>query len=313
MYFENFKESKKIFNSIEKKGIAVSKNFLSKKEILEIKKKSIKNLDKVNLLITPSNVKEIYKNKNKKNINLNWLPKKYKKKIIRSEFQQPTGEIEKKLDKKILKKGFKYYSNFTNSVAFKDPLINFPEINDIVFNDNLIKTAKKFLKAQPYLGYVAIRCHFKNNLPAIDFNLFHTDSRIKITKSKDKVLKLLVPFHLVGKQQIEFNQISFKKTKMKSNLFYSLQYSKFSQLPKSLRKKTINPKVLSGDVLFFDPENFFHNADKPNKLRIMLYVIFIKKKNYMIPKTKKIKIKKKYFNFFTSRQKKFAKYLCQTR
>ena len=57
----------------------------------------------------------------------------------------------------------------------------FGGINEIVFNENLIKTAKKFLKAEPFLGYVAVRCHFKNNLPAIDFNL--SMSEVLLTKS----------------------------------------------------------------------------------------------------------------------------------
>ena len=61
MYFKNFKEPERIFSSIDNKGIAVLKNFLTKQKILEIKKKSIKSLDKVNLLVTPSNVKEISK------------------------------------------------------------------------------------------------------------------------------------------------------------------------------------------------------------------------------------------------------------
>jgi hypothetical protein len=307
MYFKNFKEPERIFSSIDNKGIAVLKNFLTKQKILEIKKKSIKSLDKVNLLVTPSNVKEI--SKIKKSIDVSWLPKKYKKKFLRNEFQQPTGEIEKKLDNEILKKGFKHYRKFTNSVAFKNPLINFPEINEIVFNENLIKTAKKFLKAEPFLGYVAVRCHFKNNLPAIDFNLFHTDSRVKITKSKDKVLKLTVPFHLTGKQKIEFNHILKKKTKMKADLFYKLQYSNFSELPKNLRKKTINPNVLNGDALFFDPENFFHNASKSDRFRIILYIVYIKKNNYMVPKTRKINIKKNYFKKLDNIQQNFAKFL----
>ena len=61
--------------------------------------------------------------------------------------------------------------------------------------------------------------------------------------------------------------------------------------------------------MFFDPDNFFHNAEKPKKLRLMLYLVYIKKNNYMISKTKKIKIKKKYFEKLDNSQKKFAKFL----
>ena len=62
-------------------------------------------------------------------------------------------------------------------------------------------------------------------------------------------------------------------------------------------------------MLFFDPENFFHNADKPNKLRIMLYIVVVKKNNYILNKTKNIKIKKKHNKNFTESQKRFSKFL----
>ena len=41
----------------------------------------------------------------------------------------------------------------------------------------------------------------------------------------------------------------------------------------------------------------------------MLYVIFIKKKNYMIPKTKNILISKKFVNNLSPSLKKSAKFL----
>ena len=269
-----------------------------------------KLLNNSNLIKTASNIKEIKKN-NLKNSNFYWLPKKYKKIFYGNQYKQPTGEITAKISNSIMKKGYKYYSKYTNSVEFKDPLINFPEIQKIVFNDKIIETAKKFLKTDPYLGYVAVRCHFKNDLPNIDFNLFHTDGRNKKTKDENKLIKLLVPFHLEKKQKIEFSIINIKRNKIKSEDYYKYQYSKASELPKYLKKKIIKPKVYKKDILFFDPDNFLHNAKKPKKLRIMLYIIFVKKNNYMIPKTKKIKIKKKYFKLFSPRHKKFAKYLCR--
>ena len=311
MYFKHIKSSS-LVRSINKHGIAVLKNYLSNEIIKTIKTKIPKLLNNSNLIKTPSNIREIKKN-NFKNNNFYWLPKKFNKIFEGNQFKQPTGEITAKVSNSIIRKGYKYYSKYTNSVEFKDPLINFPEIQKIVFNEKIIETAKKYFKADPYLGYVAIRCHFKNNLPGIDFNLFHTDGRNKKTKSENKLLKLLVPFHLENKQKIEFSIIDVKRNIIKNSDYYKYQYSKTSELPKYLKEKIVKPKVYKKDILFFDPDNFLHKAKKPNKLRIMLYVIFIKKKNYMIPKTKKIKIKKKYFNFFTPRQKKFAKYLCQTR
>ncbi len=309
MYFKDI-DPKNFIKSLDNNGIAVIKNFLSKPFIDKIKKKIPKFLDKPRLIKTPSNVAAIQKN-NLKNNNLYWLPKKYHKFYAGNQYKQPTGEIKEKLKKNILKFGYKTYSKYTNSIEFKDPLINFPEIQKIVFDEKLQDTAKKFLKSEPYLGYVAIRCHFKNNLPNIDFNLFHTDGRTKITKEENKLLKVLVPFHLKKKEKIEFNIIGLKRNKIKDKDFYKYQYSKKSELPMYLKKKIILPKVYTKDILFFDPDNFLHKAKKPNKLRIMLYIVFIKKNNYMISKTKKIKIKKKCYSLLTSKQKRFAKFLCQ--
>ena len=309
MYFNSIKPLD-LVNSLNKNGIAVLKNYLSNETIETIKKKIPKLLNKSNLIKTASDIKEIKKN-NFKNSNFYWLPKKFNKIFHGNQYKQPTGEITTKVSNSIMKKGYKFYSKYANSVEFKDPLVNVPEIQKIVFNEKLIKVAKKFLKTDPYLGYVAVRCHFKNNLPNIDFNLFHTDGRNKKTKDENKLIKLLAPFHLEKKQKIEFSIINVKRNKIKSEDYYKYQYSKASELPKYLKKKIIKPKVYKKDILFFDPDNFLHNAKKPKKLRIMLYIIFVKKNNYMIPKTKKIKIKKKYFRLFSPRQKKFAKYLCQ--
>ena len=308
MYFQNLDIQKKILKSIDDNGLAVIKNFLDDKKILDIKKKVTKRLNNINYLKIPSDIKAASK-EGKKLITTTWLPKKYRKHYKNNQFKQPTGEIEKKVDKKILKKGYKFYSKHTNSIEFKDPLINFPEISKIVFNKKLFEIASKFLKESPYLGYVALRCHFKNNLPNNDFNLYHTDGRTKITKKNYQLLKFLIPFHLEKKQLIEFSQIIFKRSKMKTEDFYKFQYSKPNDLPKYLKKKIVNPKVMNGDGFFFDPDNYLHNAKKPNKLRIMLYVIFIKKKNYMIPKTKNILISKKFVNNLSPTLKKSAKFL----
>ena len=309
MYFNEI-DSKNFIKSLDKNGIAIFKNFLSNSFIDKIKKKVPKFLNNPRFIKTPSNVAAIRKN-NLKNNNHYWLPKKYHKFYISNQYKQPTGEIRQKLKKNILKYGYKTYSKYTNSVEFKDPLINFPEIQKIVFDEKLQIIAKKFLKSEPHLGYVAIRCHFKNNLPNIDFNLFHTDGRNKITKKDNKLLKVLVPFHLKKKEKIEFNIIGLKRNKINDKDYYKYQYSKKSGLTTYLKKEIIAPKVHTKDILFFDPDNFLHKAKKPNKLRIMLYIVFVKKNNYMIPKTKKIKIKKNFFSLLTSKQKRFAKFLCQ--
>ena len=242
MYFKDTKSSS-LVSSVNKHGIAVLKNYLSNGIIETIKSKIPHMLNNLSLIKTPSNILEVKKN-NFKNDNFYWLPKKFNKIFEGNQFKQPTGEISAKVSKSIMQKGYKYYSKYTNSVEFKDPLIHFPEIQKIVFNEKIIDFAKKFLKTDPYLGYVAVRCHFKNNLPGIDFNLFHTDGRNKRTKPENKLLKLLVPFHLENKQKIEFNIIDLKRNSIKNRDYYRYQYSKTSELPKYLKKKNCKTKSI---------------------------------------------------------------------
>jgi len=308
MDFLNLKKKKKKKQILHKDGFVVIKNFLKIKTISKIQKDVKKKINNLSYLKIPSNIKAISEKK-KTYKPASWLPKKYHTKFKGDQFKQPTGEINIKVKPHILKKGYKYYSKFTNSIEFKNPLINFTEINKIIFNKDLFAIAKTYLKSTPYLGYVALRCHFKNNLPNNDFNLYHTDGRTKITKKDFKLLKFLVPFHLEKKQLIEFNQVVYRRNKIKSEDFYKYQYSNKNELPRYLKNKIVKPNVKKGDAFFFDPDNFFHNATKPKKLRIMLYIIFIKKKNYMIPKTKKIFISRDIFNNLESSLKESARFL----
>ena len=62
-------------------------------------------------------------------------------------------------------------------------------------------------------------------------------------------------------------------------------------------------------MFLVDPDNFFHRVDKPRKLRIMLYLVLVKKENYMLFKTRKIKIKKTFFENLSTSQKSFGRYL----
>ena len=310
IYFKNFSEKKYIIKSINQYGLSVIKSLIDKKTILKIRTKATKALNQPSLLETASCIYPKYSKKNFNNLEKpSWLPKKFMKDYDSNVLKQPTAQFTEKLSKKTLSRGYKYYGNFTNSIEFKDFLINFPEIIKIVFNENAIEVAENFLKSKVYLGYVALRCHFSNNLPGNDFNLFHTDGRNKVTQDKNKLLKFLIPFHLKNNKQTEFGQILFKRNKIRSKDFYRLQYSKINKWPLKIKNFLIRPKIFSGDAHFFDPDNFFHSAAKPKKLRIMLYIVYIKNGNYMINKTKKIRIKKSLVNKLSNKQRSFGRYL----
>ena len=76
-------------------------------------------------------------------------------------------------------------------------------------------------------------------MPDTDFQFFHTDSRNKITLKKDELLKFLIPFNLKKNEKNEFSQIIYKRNKIKNDDFYKLQYSKYSELPKYLKKNSL--------------------------------------------------------------------------
>ena len=300
MNYYNFLNKKKMTKSLLDKGFFVAKNFLGKQNVLKIKKKIIQTLDKPKLLIEPHDIKNI------------------KKDFLK----RPSMHLKKKINQKTLKKGYKHYSQFTNNVIVKDPLINFPEINNVIFNENLIEMAKRFLKAQPFIGFAVIKCHFNNKLPENDLNLFHLDGiyaddkgqfpsyekRFALDK-KNKNFNVLIPFHLTKNQQMEFRVIAMHKKRIKKNDYESLHYTLPSEVPKKIRKLVVNPRVFSEDALFVDPINYFHRAIKPKKLRIMLYLVLVREKSYLISKAKKIKIRNDYFQTLSSTQKSFGRYL----
>ncbi len=300
MNYYNFSNKKKMTRSLLDKGFFVAKNFLSKQNVLKVKKKIIQTLNKPKLLIEPHDIKNI------------------KKEFLK----RPSMHLKKKIGQKTLKKGYKYYSQFTNSVIVKDPLINFPEINNAIFNENLIEIARRFFKAQPFIGFALIKCHFNNKLPENDLNLFHLDGIYADDRgefpsyekrfaldNKNNYFKVLIPFHLTENQQMEFRVIALNRKRIKKRVYDSLQYATHSEVPKKIRKLIVNPRVFTKDLLFVDPVNYFNRAIKPKKLRIMLYLVLVKEKNYLISKAKKIKIRNDYFQTLSNTQRTFGRYL----
>ena len=61
MYFQNLDIQKKILKSLDDNGLAVIKNFIDNKKILDIKKKVKKRLNNINYLKIPSDIKAAIK------------------------------------------------------------------------------------------------------------------------------------------------------------------------------------------------------------------------------------------------------------
>ena len=148
----------------------------------------------------------------------------------------------------------------------------------------------------------------KNNLPENCINFLHTDDHLnkKIIK-KNKLVKLSIPISTKEKYHTEYTHLKINKFKIKNKI---KQYSKVKEIPKNLKKKLISPKINNVDGIFFDPDNFFHLAKKPKKnLRIIIYIVFIKKGNYLEKKASNLKIFKKDYLKLSSKSKKFCEFI----
>lgn len=294
MYYA-IENNNQINRSLNKNGLTVIKSLIKTKDINNIKKKAKKLLNSPKYLGPAFNVKLASQNKQ-----------------MQSKLKGLARLINYKLSSGILRKGYKYYSKFTNSIEILNPLLNFSQLTNYIFHNDVIAVAKKYLKTKdPKILYVAMRVHFPNKILENDVNFYHCDDRSFVTNNKNKLLKLLIPFHLKKGIKIEFNQLIISKNKMNisKKLFQSLQYSKKEDFPKKFRKYFIKPKVRNQDAYFFNPDDFFHNAEKPKNLRIMVYIVFGKSNSYLVRKAKLIKINIKYFKQLSVNQKKFGSLL----
>ena len=82
------------------------------------------------------------------------------------------------------------------------------------------------------------------------------------------------------------------------------------ELNSNQKKYILNPKVKSGDIVIFDPNNFYHCGEKTKyPVRIVLTVVYIQSKCYLRNKAKNIKIYSTDFNRLDTYQKKFLEYI----
>lgn len=214
------------------------------------------------------------------------------------------------LTKKDYKKGYNFFSKLTNSVQIKNPLIKFHDLNQFIFSDKIYSILKKYFKDDNfYFLYGALRLHFKNNLPNMDYNYFHVDKTYDVKEKSKQIIKFSIPFTLKNSKKIncsEFSVISLNKKKLSDDEIYKTDYSLKKNLSLKLKHKIENPKIKTGDCIFFDPVNFFHNADKPKHLRVVFYGVVGRKTNYIAKKTKYIKISHKVHKKLNKKIKKFT-------
>ena len=288
----------KLSGQLKNNGFYILKSFVDQSVIKKIKSQTIKFLNDASCLVKAVNISKLLETQKKNKLRGVMI---HRKKFF--------------ITKKEFTEGYKIYSKKTDSVEIKDPLILMPDLNKLIFSEKIISTSKKFFKSSDiHLLYVAFRCHFKNNLPDAGQNFYHLDETFNKNIKTKQILKFSIPFHLkLNKKsdKIEFNLITMHKKmiykKYGNDFWTKMNYQPLKNLIPDIRKTNFTPEATSGDCIFFDPINFFHNAVKPKKLRIMLYAVVGRKSNYVAKKTKKIKMLKNTYNSLSNDQKNFAK------
>tara|TARA_B100000700_G_scaffold327535_1_gene442365 strand:+ start:562 stop:1461 length:900 start_codon:yes stop_codon:yes gene_type:complete len=283
-YYKNLNNTNKIQASMNKFGLSIIENYFNVSTLSKILNDVKLKLNEVKYVNPAKNIK--------------------KAEELGDNFRQENNRIKYNLTKNQLKKGLRYYSKLTNQISIKNPLINIKDLKKIVFDENLIDFADRYLKTESKLGDVKIGCHLKNDLPENCINFFHTDAQNKF-KAKDfnskklikdnDILKVIIPL----KGDNEYNHILKRKDYFKN----VPQYFNFTEMRPEVKKYLVKPILKKGDFLIIDGTNFFHQAESPkSEIRVILYITFIKK-NKM--KYYDLKLLKKDYKKLSVKQRNF--------
>ena len=280
MYLDkHFKINKKLQLQINEHGYFVVKKFFSKKVIEDINRSVEKLILDKNNFYPPRNISH-YKNN---------------KKALRN----PNGSLKFGLDENSIDQGYKYFYKLTNGVSYKDPLLKIRDLKKLVFKDKFIDLMIYLFQKKCYFGPLKLSTFFKNKLPKNCINFFHTDDLSFKVKKNSRSLKISIPLNVNNKKNTEYMHLPINKKKL--NL--KKQYFEIDSLSYNLKKKIISPKIELGDIIVFDPTNFFHSAKKPNtRIRNILYLEFVIDKK----KSSNLKIFKKDFMSLSKKQKSFC-------
>jgi hypothetical protein len=276
---KNFKINEKVRAQIQNEGYFVIKRYFSKNIIEKINQQVEKLILDNNNFYPPRNI-DYYK--------LN-------KKALRN----PNGTLKMELDQSTIDKGYKFFSKFTNGVSYRDPLLKIRDLKKIVFKNKFINLMNYLFEKKCYFGPLKLATFFKNKLPKNCINFFHTDDLDSKGDIDHKSLKISIPLNIKNNEKTEYMHLPINKKK----LGIKKQYFEQHWLEPNLRKKIISPKIELGDIIVFDPTNFFHAAQKPTRqIRNILYLEFVLNKK----KRSKIKIYRKDISLLSKKQIKFC-------
>lgn len=277
---KNFTIDEKLQTQINQYGYFVVKKFFPRRIIQDINRKVEELILHKSNFYPPRNI--IYYKNNKKAL------------------KNPNGSLKVGLDENSIDQGYRYFYKLTNGVSYKDPLLKIRDLKKLVFKDKFIDLMTYLFQQKCYFGPLKLATFFKNKLPKNCINFFHTDDLSFNVKKNSRSLKISIPLNVFKKKNTEYMHLPINKKK----LTLKKQYFEKDSLSSKLKKKIISPKIELGDILIFDPINFFHSAKKPNnKIRNILYLEFVIDKK----KSPNIKIFKKDFMLLSNKQKSFCK------
>ena len=279
---KDFELKKELRDNFKKQGFIVLKHFFSKKIINEINQKVNKSLNNKNNFYPLRDI-SFYKNK---------------KRVLRN----PNGTLKVALNESVIDRGYKYFSKFTNGVSFRDPLLKIDKIKSLVFQKELIKLMNFLFGKKCFIGSLKLASFFSNRLPKNCINFFHTDELTYNGKKNPKTYKISIALNLKNNSRNHYMHLPINKKKLP----FKNQYFEKKNLKEIYRKKIISPRIEIGDIIIFDPSNFYHAANKPcNGVRNIFYIEFLTD----IKKKANLKIKTKQFLRLTSAQKKLSFFL----
>ncbi len=200
--------------------------------------------------------------------------------LFKNNFEKFNFEIHPTIKKNNVEINSKNIQNSTNYTNLKNPLINIPEIFNLI-NDDIIEILYSFFGVMPKMTGINLRRSFANNLNESGTTLFHCD------ENSYKFLKVFIYLKDVDENSGPFTFIETSQTVKFP--FYQKKYHYtsdeiFQKYSKRLEKKIIG-KV--GDIIIANTRGF-HKGSKVNKhyrdlltIHFGIHKEYFKSKNYV--------------------------------
>ena len=185
------------------------------------------------------------------------------------------------LNENDFKKGTNFLRNLTNGISINDPLLNIPEIFEIISDPILINYAKKYLNSKKInLGFVKLRRFFSNDLPLFDTNYFHTDD------NSSKILKCIV--YLNDINNADDGAFCYVKNSHKTSMPLSDDYKNIGtyartddQIEHFYGEDSIVPILGQAGTAIFADTLGYHKGLKPvSNDRYVLYINYVLEEEY---------------------------------